>query len=274
MDYKIFLASQMVWNVPLFTVLVALSILYALLIRPITKATLKKSLFFYVSMLLFYFAVGSPLATLVHLSYSTHMIQMSLLFFIIPPLFLLGIPDSLFIHIRNRFHFRKLFISPIISLYLFAIFFFMYHLDEMLRLLVANPLVHQGYISVLMILSFHIWWPLVIPDLTQRYCEGRRKLFIGLNGMLITPACLFFFLSSYFGNNPALTPLTMQLCLPSTITISPMIDPILDKQFAGFFMFGIHKLGLMLTAHKHDALNEIKCLCPFTDRAFRYLRKG
>ncbi|WP_369293410.1 cytochrome c oxidase assembly protein, partial [Alkalihalophilus pseudofirmus] len=47
---------------------------------------------FFSSLILFYLTTGSPFAALSHLTFSSHMVQMSILFFIFPPLFLLGIP--------------------------------------------------------------------------------------------------------------------------------------------------------------------------------------
>ena len=56
----------------------------------------KKAILFFLSLALLFLIIGTPLAALSHLSFSLHMLQMSLLYFIIPPLILAGIPERLF----------------------------------------------------------------------------------------------------------------------------------------------------------------------------------
>src|SRR5699024_5347963 len=74
--------------------------------------------------------MGSPLAAISHFSFSLHMIQMSILYFIIPPIFLLGIPEPLFRQlgkvpiIKKR---RTFIFSPIISLFILSGLFLLYY---------------------------------------------------------------------------------------------------------------------------------------------------
>ncbi|MBY7145067.1 cytochrome c oxidase assembly protein [Virgibacillus sp. NKC19-3] len=98
MFIKILLEDQSSWNIPLVVGLTCIAVLYSFFIKRDTRIPLThlQPFLFFLGLGLWYLASGSPLATISHLSFSLHMIQMSLLYFIIPPLILLGIPDSIF----------------------------------------------------------------------------------------------------------------------------------------------------------------------------------
>ncbi|WP_406603749.1 cytochrome c oxidase assembly protein [Neobacillus rhizosphaerae] len=126
----------------------------------------KQPLLFLLSLALLILTTGSPLATLSHLSFSLHMIQMSILFFIIPPLLLLGTPELVFqrfVKIPLIHNMKILCYRPLISLCIFAILFFMYHIPFILTIFSENPTIHNGYLLLLFFLSFSIWRPIVKP---------------------------------------------------------------------------------------------------------------
>lgn len=248
------LGEQMTWNMPLLLVLIGIGILYGLFVN--MKVSCRQLFFFFLSIGLFYLMMGSPLTTLSHLSFSLHMIQMSILYFIIPPLFLLGIPNSFFQrwkHTPLAHLMGKSIISPNLSLMIFAVLFLMYHLPITLTFFSQLPFIHYGYIYLLFILSLRMWWPFVSPDLKQRLTEGRRKKYASLSGILLMPACLLFIISAFINetNNPLLTELMAHLCIPSSsISIAILPAPFntnYDQAMAGVIMLGIHKASLLAT---------------------------
>lgn len=98
MLYELLLIGEWVWNIPLLIGLAVFSMvyLYFLKLLPDSTAFRKQTLFFFFTLAILYFCIGSPFTQFSQLSFSLHMVQMSILYFIVPPLLLLGIPYPLY----------------------------------------------------------------------------------------------------------------------------------------------------------------------------------
>ena len=98
MFYEVLLLGQWEWNFLLLVILSVIVFVYSFLLKKYTTRRLgnKQAILFFLSLALLFLIIGTPLAALSHLSFSLHMLQMSLLYFIIPPLILAGIPERLF----------------------------------------------------------------------------------------------------------------------------------------------------------------------------------
>ncbi|MFK9090185.1 cytochrome c oxidase assembly protein [Bacillus salipaludis] len=244
MFYAVWLEGQLVWNIPLLTGLICIAVLYGCLVTFYTNIKIyhKQPLLFFLCLGILYVTLGSPLSTLSHLSFSFHMMQMSILYFIIPPLFLLGIPES-FPKILKGIN--KLFLPPLVALYTFAVLFLMYHLPIVLTFLSKNSFVHNGYLVLLFIMALSMWCPIV---------KDRNKPFALLSGLLLMPACILFIITGFIGglNNPFLAQMTANLCIsPSAISslhiLPPPFNTGLDQIMAGILMIVMHKFALILT---------------------------
>ncbi|PLS04155.1 cytochrome c oxidase assembly protein [Neobacillus cucumis] len=245
-----FLEDQWVWNLPILSGLIGVGVLYILLLRSFTKLKVhhKQPFLFFLALTLLYLAIGSPLSTLNHLSISLHMIQLSLLFFVLPPLFLLGIPES-FPPILYRLN-----IPPLAALFTFAILFSCYHLPAVLTYLSLHSLIHTSYLLLLMLLSFISWRPIV---------KEENKTFAFLSGMVLLPACSLLLLGGIFGNaaNPFLSGMLEHFCITpsamSSISVLPApFNTRADLIMAGVLMMGIHKFSLLLTVRMRKILLE------------------
>lgn len=256
---EVLLEGQLMWNVPLLVILAGISVFYALILSYFTDIKLyhRQPLVFFLGMGLLFLVLGSPLAPISHLSFSLHMIQMSILYFVVPPILLRGIPGPLFQIIwKNTLppKVSKWFLSPRLALIVFAVLFLMYHLPVVLNAFSKDHFIHNGYISFLFLLSFGMWRPIVSPDPKQRFSKGEKKRYAVLSGLLLMPACLLFVFNAVTDGitNPFLSQLTAHLCSPSQ-DISQYILPSLfnskyDQAMAGFLMLGIHKMSLMVTS--------------------------
>ncbi|MEH7413702.1 cytochrome c oxidase assembly protein [Neobacillus drentensis] len=242
--------GQLVWNIPLMAGLFGIGAIYVALLRSQTELKIHPTqpVLFFLSLFLFYLTIGSPLATLNHLLFSLHMIQMSVLFFVIPPLFLLGIPET------NTPVIKELRISPFAALVAFAILLFFYHLQAVLTFLTLNPFIHNSYLFLLLILSFMIWRPIV---------REQNKQFAFLSGILLLPACSQLILSGLFGSvtNPLLGGMMATLCITpaglSSLGIFPSaFNTRVDLIIAGVLMMGMHKFALLLTARLKNKVVE------------------
>lgn len=251
------LFQQTEWNVPLLIGLLIIAGLYTRLVyRPAEKRIQPmQPVSFYFSLVLFFLLMGSPLKAISHLSFSFHMIQMSLLYFVIPPLLLSGVPTDLARRIWQHRMFSNRFssnISPIMSLAVFSGLFFLYHLPFVLQFLSQHPMIYYSFHVLLLILSFHSWLPIISPVVEQRFAPERKQRFIRLSGMLLMPACLFFVFSAMLDGtaNPYTHQLFAQLCLPAASTIQllpPFFNSSYDQALAGLLMLGIHKFSLVVT---------------------------
>ncbi|MFZ7943864.1 cytochrome c oxidase assembly protein [Neobacillus sp. 19] len=243
MFYAVWLEGQLVWNIPLLTGLICIAVIYGCFVTYYTNIKIyhQKPLLFFLSLTLLYVTIGSPLSTLSHLSFSFHMIQMSILYFMIPPLLLIGVPES-FLEIMKGIN--KLFLPPLAALYTFSVLFLMYHLPVMLSFLSKHSLVHNGYLVVLFSLSFSMWRPIVMDQ---------NKRFAVLSGLLLMPACILFIITGLIGglNNPFLAQMTSNLCisplaLSSLHILPPPFNTGLDQIMAGILMILMHKFALYI----------------------------
>lgn len=258
MLYDVLFGGSFVWNIPFLVGITCTVVLYAYLIKQLENIKIfhKQPLLFFLSLGLLYAVIGSPLSTISHLSFSLHMMQMSVLYFIIPPLLLLGIPCRLYqqawgISLKR---FSKLIIPSKISLFVFSLLFLLYHSPIVLNAFAQNTVFHNGYLVLLFILSFSMWWPITSPDPKQRLGRGNMKRYAFLSGVVLMPACMLFIVNAFIGgmNNPFLNQSTAQLCVPSQISSANLLLPYpfntaYDQVAAGALMLGVHKFGIMLS---------------------------
>lgn len=253
MHYLLLMIHDLEWNIPLLLLGVSIAIFYIILVKQMTELTMlhRQPLLFFLSLSLLVLLVGSPLATVSHLSFSLHMIQMSVLFFIIPPLIIVGIPKPIFQLLLKIPLLKVLLVaSPFIALIIFSVLFFMYHLPFILNTFSINPSIHTIYFTILFILALRMWWPITSPfNKLRKYSESKER-YAFLSGLLLLPACSIFIINAFMDgmNNPFLTQLMTKLCLPShsnaAALLPPLINPRLDQLMAGLFMLGIHKISL------------------------------
>jgi len=117
MSIQIF-GFQALWSPYFLLSMIALTVLFFLLAtkwkhrfadhEPLTK---KQIILFSVAMITTYIVKGSPIDLLAHILFSVHMVQMAIFYLVIPPLFIIAIPNYMWkAVIRNRF------VQPIFSL--------------------------------------------------------------------------------------------------------------------------------------------------------------
>ena len=251
------LDGQLNWHLPLLFIVVCIGIAYfVFMIRNRLLMQDIKPLLFSLGLLLLYLAIGSPLLSISYLSFSFHMIQMSFLYFIIPPLLLLGIPQQLYKTIVNKTVIKKYdlsYLSPHASLILFSALFLLYHLPVFLSVISQHTFFQTGYIAVLFIVSFRMWWPLTSPDVKQRFTASKKKKYLMQSSMYLMPACLLFIISALLADmgNPFLGQMAAHLCLPADSSIQILPPPFntkYDQMFAGIVMMALHKSSLMVTS--------------------------
>jgi putative membrane protein len=153
----------------------------------------KQRAFFLSSMILFYLVKGSPVDLLSHLMLSAHMTQMAILYLVIPPILLMGMPAWLLRKVINLRVIKPVFrfiSKPLIALFVFNVLFSLYHIPVVFDTIKVDMVYHTTYTSVMFLGAFIMWWPLVNPLPEEQRLSGIKKIgYIMADGMLLTPAC-------------------------------------------------------------------------------------
>ena len=217
--------------------------------------------YFLLAMILLYVVKGSPIDLMSHIMFSAHMTQMAILYLVIPPLFIISIPDWLWREMvagRSRQVIFSFFTKPLIALLVFNILFSFYHLPQVFDFIKSNMVLHAGYTTFLFISAIFMWFPLVSHLPEREGLSGVKKVaYIFVSGILLTPACalIIFASSPIYGTftNPESWANAMRLCVPSS-TLSGLnlsgpevfsgIPPLEDQQLGGVLMKIIQEIVL------------------------------
>ncbi|NNU82449.1 cytochrome c oxidase assembly factor CtaG [Geobacillus sp. BMUD] len=225
----------------------------------------KQKAYFLTGIALLYICKGSPLDLMGHLTFTAHMVQMAVLYLIVPQCFILGIPAPLYERafaiaaVRRVF---RLLTKPIVALLLFNGLFSLYHVPFIFDAVKMNMWLHALVTSVIFVAAFCMWWPLVnkLPD--WQTLSGLKKMgYIFADGMLLTPACALII----FTDTPLYATYTdpkawmaaLALCVPQGTLASldltgPQMflsmSPLHDQQLGGVLMKIIQEIvyGTML----------------------------
>lgn len=197
------------WNIPLNLFFLFGAIVYLIFAGPLAHkfpegkpVSAKQKSYFFIGWFIYYLSLGSPLSLLAHQLFSMHMLQMSLLYFVMPPFLLLGLPTWAF---RPLLKFRwvrsigSFLTKPLIILFLFNGSISIYHYPYIFDGIMGSMLNHYLSHALLLLLALCMWWPVVcpIPEL-DRVKPLHKIAFIFANGVLLIPACALII----FANEP------------------------------------------------------------------------
>ncbi|HYK75197.1 MAG TPA: cytochrome c oxidase assembly factor CtaG [Pseudoneobacillus sp.] len=187
-----------------------------------------EAILFVTAMIVLYLTKGGPLDLMGHLMFYAHMIQMGVLYLVIPPIFIVAIPNWVWRRILN---FRLIkpvfsfFTKPLIALILFNGLFSFYHIPLIFDVIKTNMWSHAGYTVFLFIFAIFMWWPLMNRLPEYQSISGLMKVgYIFANGILLTPACGLII----FADNPMYATYSdpsawmeaLKLCVPVTTLAS------------------------------------------------------
>jgi putative membrane protein len=197
------------WSPDVMLLTLLLAIVYFLMTGPLRKrfsdatpATTRQKCLFVFGLVLFYAAQGSPISYYGHhYLFSLHMLQQSILYFALPPIVLLAMPEWLLEKIFQPKPLKALLrftVQPLVAALLFNTLFSFYHIPFIFD---AAALYHEWmavYHVVLLFTAFAMWWPIVSPlSDNKKQLAGLKKLaYIFANGVLITPACALIIFAS------------------------------------------------------------------------------
>jgi len=250
----------------MFTVLLAL--LYFLSTGPyrhkfgdVSRPTALQQLMFYSALVLLYLVKGAPIDLLSHIMMSAHMIQMAILYFVVPIFIIRGLPTWMierFIHLPVVNPLFKLFTHPLIALALFNSLFAIYHLPVIFDFSKSSQIAHTGITIFLFILAIFMWWPIVTPLKAYDKLNPLIKMGYLLGSILIVSiACALMIFatkplySAYSSDGVWIQ--AMSLCVPSdvltgltdTLSGAEMFSPLSavdDQQLGGIIMMFMQQI--------------------------------
>lgn len=225
------------WNYQLNLVFLAIGILYVWLTGPFRKRFPEaepvpgwRKLCFLSGLILYFFALGSPLNLMAHELFSMHMMQMSLLYFAVPPLLLLGMPAYLLrpvVTLKGVRGVIRFFTKPLISLFFFNGTFSFYHVPAVFDAIMKEHAWHNLSHGILLFAALCMWWPVVSPLPEWDHMKPIPKLgFIFANGILLTPACAMI----------TFTNIVLYQSYMEMSQVFPVMSPLHDQQLGGVIM--------------------------------------
>ncbi|MGF3102428.1 cytochrome c oxidase assembly factor CtaG [Rossellomorea sp. DUT-2] len=240
------------------------------------KLTSKEATYFILAMVLFYGIKGSPVEVLGTILFSAHMTQMALLYLVVTPLLVLGIPKWVWkaaVELPVVKQVFKFMTKPLISLLSFNIIFSIYHIPLVFDNVRTDATLHGLATVILFLLSLFMWWPLLNPVDDDIDLSGLKRIgYILGSAVLLTPACGLII----FAENPLYAPYydpqeflkALALCVPvNTLEGLTLTGPELftdmstqnDQQLGGVIMkivqeivFGVMLFNLFFQWYRQD----------------------
>ncbi|UFJ42338.1 cytochrome c oxidase assembly protein [Brevibacillus humidisoli] len=233
------------WDVNYILLTVAVAAAYLTLFGPLRNRfanseplTRRQMGMFFTALSIFFVAKASPLHFYgMHYLFSAHMLQMSLLFFVMPPFLLGAIPPWL---VRNAFQrgwLRKLvglLTQPLVAIILFNFLFSMYHIPKVFDTVSASHTMHTTYHLLLQVTALMMWWPVAcpVPEL-KRLSPLKKIAYIFIDGAALLPACALIIFAG--------TPLyEVYRDAPQIIPFLTLLD---DQQLGGVLMKLIQEIS-------------------------------
>jgi putative membrane protein len=158
-------------------------------------------------LLVYWAAEGTPVAYYGHAHlFSSHMLQQSLLYLMVPPLIFLGIPTWMArIALGGKWARRLLypFTQPLIAILGFNLIFSIYHIPLVFNYVFYEPVLHMGYHLLIFLSAFLMWFPVFCPlPEWNRLSDLQRVAYIFANGVLLTPACALIIFAKHLMYDP------------------------------------------------------------------------
>ncbi|OMP68771.1 cytochrome c oxidase assembly factor CtaG [Domibacillus epiphyticus] len=257
---------QALWSPLFIVILLFMTVLFFLLTvkwrknfihsEPLTK---RQAVLFLTAIVVLFAVKGSPIDLLGHIMMTYHMIQMGILYLVVPPLLIKAIPWWVWKAVIEMPVIRPVFsfaTRPLIALIFFNGLFSFYHIPLIFDFIKMSAVLHSLYTVVLFFFAIFMWWPLVNEQPEGHGLHGLKKVgYIFANGILLTPACALIIFAAaplYATYTDGSTWLkAMELCVPPS-TLSGLnlsgpelfsnMPPLEDQKTGGIVMKVIQEI--------------------------------
>ncbi|NHN28228.1 cytochrome c oxidase assembly protein [Paenibacillus agricola] len=228
------------WSPGVFVIAILIAVLYFYKLRKYESQVnntgsipMRQKTCFIAGLGVFYLAQGSPLNFLSHhYLFSAHMMQQSLILFVMPPLILFGLPAGLIKGMLDVPWMKKILpiaLHPILAVVVFNSLLSFYHFPFIYDWLMSDRAMVFGtlYHFILILSAFQMWWVIIcpLPEL-DRLSELLKSTYIVINGLLLYPACaLIIFANDLIYKTYAHAP-----------QITELLNSMEDQQLGGVIM--------------------------------------
>lgn len=203
---------------------------------PQDHVPLSKQMLFFSGAMIYLVAAGGPINFYGHhFLLSAHMLQQALMYYVVPPLLILGTPKYVFeAWINHKWMKRLLDTHLIIYLLAFDLLFSMYHLPMFFNFIMSNYVVMVITHLFLFVLAIQMWWPILnpLPEIGQ-VSEIKRMACIILGAVLLTPACALVIFASEIIYAPYI----------GAPQIFEILTPLYDQQLSGIVMKFVQEIS-------------------------------
>lgn len=195
-----YFSFRVVWSPFFLGAVLIIGLFYLLLVGPwrhrfedSTKVSMGQKVWFLSGLLIYYMTQGGPMNLLGHLIFSVHMMNMALVYLVVPLFVLFGLPGWLLrpmLRIKWVKSLLHIFTHPILTVLLFNALFSFYHWPSILDFIMGHFFIHRLYDTVMLVAAFLMWWSIVTPlPETERLSDLQKMGYVFANGVLLTPAC-------------------------------------------------------------------------------------
>lgn len=224
------------WSPYFLTFVILLGIAYYLIIGPyrnkingkeknVETTPFKQQSLFYFGLFLLYVAKGSPVDLMSHIMLTAHMIQMVIMFFILPIFIISGTPKWLWrklVYLPVIRPIFKLLTKPIVALVTFSVLFSLYHMPAIFDYSKTSIVAHTVILVILLFFAFIMWWPILTPLEEFDTLDPLLKMgYLVGSAAIITIACALII----FASTPLFSAYSsegswiqaMRLCVPNDV---------------------------------------------------------
>lgn len=196
---------------------------------PLDPVPFRKKFLFFLGVFIYLIAAGGPINFYGHhFLLSAHMLQQALMYYVAPPLLILGTPKYVFeAWMKHKVMKKLLETHLLIYLLAFDLLFSMYHLPFFFNMIMSNYVVMVITHLFLFVLAVQMWWPILNPlPKVGQISELKRIACILMGAVLLTPACALVIFADDILYSP-------YVGAPQVFEI---LTPLYDQQLSGIIM--------------------------------------
>ncbi len=218
------------WGPVWIVVLIFLSYLYVKKIAAshLYETTSSQMKYFFTAAVLLYAVKGSPFTVIAgEYMFSAHVFQISIMLFVVTPLFILSLPTDFIRRYFWDYRMRnaiKLFAHPWMTAIFFNGLLTIYFVPSVFNAIHANVFYSFLAQTILMIHAFLMWWTIITPlPEVSKLSDFTRAAYVFCTAMLLMPIGIFLIIIEK-AHYPAYA---------SVVEMLPMMTAVYDQQLAG-----------------------------------------
>ena len=242
---------------PLWVVsLLVLSYFYVrkIVVSHFYEVTSQQVKYFFTAVVLLYAVKGSPFTIIANeFMFSAHMLQLSIMFFVVTPLFILSLPTDFIRRYFWDYRMRnaiKLFAHPWMTAIFFNGLLTIYFVPGVFNMIQASGVLTFIAQTILMLHAFLMWWTIITPlPEVSKLTDFTRAAYVFCTAMLLMPIGIFLIIIEK-AHYPVYA---------SVIEMVPMMTAVYDQQLAGGTLkaiqltsYGIALFKIMMTWAKKE----------------------